>query len=238
MLIPLLRARTRLTHHVMEGMHLRPASTGAHEREITEADLASVGQLLGVTRLSAADPGAGAFPAEGLMYGPLRRVFLPLPVRRDASGPEGEGGDPRWVIIMVSTGTPTTTLRGDTLHALGLGGSEGAPLPEEASMVIDGVAHDIALAQPQDDFVDVLGASSLAILRRCAHHRLCHRGGQPAAATRAPRQWCVFRRRRRAAHAVGCAPCLSEGVRNRLGSGSLRSGLPFLPALVPLPVPA
>jgi len=117
--------------------------------DVDEADFASIGDELGVVRLSNADPPGNFFPIEGIVYGSYRRVFVPLVVKKKNLMIN--------LTFLLDTGSPCTYLREDSFAHLGYG--KASPL--HANVEINGIGLTVHLSHGHFSKVDLLGQDFL-----------------------------------------------------------------------------
>lgn len=137
----------------MEPCAVMPSQFDVLISDIKDADFPRIAADLGCARLTAAKDG-DKLPVEGIVYGPNRRVFLPLTIRRKIDSP------PLNVLFLVDTGAPCTYLRQDTFEALGFKDY----IPSSANVFIHGRKLPVALSHAHFDTVDLLGQDFLALM--------------------------------------------------------------------------
>ena len=112
--------------------------------DITDSNLASIGNELEIRRLSTAE----YIPqpqVRGIMFGSCCRIFLPLIVKKRSIAIN--------VLFLYDTGSPSTYLREDTLRALGF----AETTPTETNVELHGQTMTVYLSRGHFENVDLLG---------------------------------------------------------------------------------
>lgn len=142
------------TSSQMEPCAVAPSQFDVLISDIHDSDFDRMASDVGCARLTPAS-GTVSMPVEGIVYGPSRRIFLPLTISRKTDS------QPLHVIFLVDTGAPCTYLRQDTFEALGFKES----IPSSTNIYIHGFKLPVALSHAHFETVDLLGQDFLALTR-------------------------------------------------------------------------
>lgn len=120
--------------------------------DIVDEDFVAIGGELQAQLLSVATAD-GSLPANGILYGPNKRIFVALTVRKREKCVN--------VLFLLDTGSATTFLRQDTFEALGY--AEG--IPKETNVLVQGVTMPVSVSHAHFHNVDLLGQDFLSARR-------------------------------------------------------------------------
>ena len=119
--------------------------------KIQDTDLQSIGDRLGVHRLSIANREDAVLPVYGIMRGISVRMFIPLVVsHKEAS---------LHVIFLMDTGSPNTYLRVDTFEKLGFREN----IISDANVDVQGTTLTVYPWHSHFENVDLLGQDFMAL---------------------------------------------------------------------------
>lgn len=121
--------------------------------DITDADLQTIGDELGVHRLSRPRNHAVSYPLQGLMYGAMLRVFVPMVVKRGNSSVN--------VVFLFATGSANTYIRADTMAALG----HVDHTPSNTQVSINGIGITAHLSHGHFGNIDLIGQDFMSFLQ-------------------------------------------------------------------------
>ena len=112
--------------------------------DISETDIPKVNELLSVDHLSPALNMNPTFPANGVIYGVHRRVFVPLVLKLKSTSKN--------VHFLYDTGSKCSYLRKETFEAFGC-----ENIPSTATVTIHGVKTEVYLSHGRFENVNIIG---------------------------------------------------------------------------------